>query len=145
MRLHGLLLEERVIDLRALDPTKAEQRQRLRRDAEDVLEQDDAGRLVRHARVDLREGARSSPPSLYAASGARARPRRAPAASEDLDSSRRRTPASRAARGGRAFCGAARSVPSARRGATTTAAFVLDGRQNAAFPASLRHKMVVKH
>ena len=73
VRLHGLLLEERVIDLRALDPTKAEQRQRLRRDAEDVLEQDDAGRLVRHARVDLRGCTLSSPPSLYAVSEARAR------------------------------------------------------------------------
>ena len=56
MRLHGLLLEERVVDLGALDPAEAEERQRLRRDAEDVLEQDDAGRLVGHARVDLREG-----------------------------------------------------------------------------------------
>ena len=73
MRLEVLLREERVVDLGALDPAEAEQRQRLRRDAEDVLEQDDAGRLVRHARVDLRGGARSSPPSLYAASGARAR------------------------------------------------------------------------
>ena len=60
MRLHGLLLEERIVDLGALDPAEAEQRQRLRRDAEDVLEQDDAGRLVRDARVDLRGGARSS-------------------------------------------------------------------------------------
>ena len=54
VRLEGLLREERVVDLRALDPAEAEQRQRLRRDAEDVLEQDDAGRLVRHAGVDLR-------------------------------------------------------------------------------------------
>ena len=56
MRLEGLLREERVVDLGALDPAEAEQRQRLRRDAEDVLEEDDAGRLVRHAGVDLREG-----------------------------------------------------------------------------------------
>ena len=56
MRLQGLLREERVVDLRALDPAEAEERQRLRRDAEDVLEEDDAGRLVRHAGVDLREG-----------------------------------------------------------------------------------------
>ena len=62
MGLQGLILEERVVNLRALDPAEAEERQRLRRDTEDVLEQDDAGRLVRHARVDLREGARSSPP-----------------------------------------------------------------------------------
>ena len=55
MRLEGLLREERVVDLGALDPAEAEQRQRLRRDAEDVLEEDDAGRLVRHAGVDLRE------------------------------------------------------------------------------------------
>ena len=136
MRLHGLLLEERVIDLRALDPTKAEQRQRLRRDAEDVLEEDDAGSLVRHARVDLREGARSSPPSLYAASGARARRGGVGRLQVRMLTARRRMPASRAARGGRAFCGAARSVPSARRGATTTAAFVLDGRQTAAFFAA---------
>ena len=54
VRLHGLLLEERIADLRALDPAEAEQRSALRRDAEDVLEQDDAGGLVRHARVDLR-------------------------------------------------------------------------------------------
>jgi len=73
VRLQGLLREERVVDLRALDPAEAEERQRLRRDAEDVLEQDDAGRLVRYAGVDLREGARSLPPSLYAASGACAR------------------------------------------------------------------------
>ncbi|CAH0369301.1 unnamed protein product, partial [Pelagomonas calceolata] len=52
VRLEGLLREERVVDLGALDPAEAEERQRLRRDAEDVLEQDDAGRLVRHARVD---------------------------------------------------------------------------------------------
>ena len=55
MRLQGLILEERVVDLGALDPAEAEQRQRLRCDAEDVLEEDDAGRLVRDARVDLRE------------------------------------------------------------------------------------------
>ena len=55
VRLQGLILEERVVDLGALDPAEAEQRQRLRRDAEDVLEEDDAGRLVRHAGVDLRE------------------------------------------------------------------------------------------
>ena len=63
MGLQGLILEERVVDLGALDPAEAEQRQRLRRDAEDVLEQDDAGRLVRHAGVDLRGGARPSRPS----------------------------------------------------------------------------------
>ena len=55
VRLEGLILEERVVDRGALDPAEAEERQRLRRDAEDVLEQDDAGRLVRDARVDLRE------------------------------------------------------------------------------------------
>ena len=55
MGLQGLILEERVVNLRALDPAEAEERQRLRRDAEDVLEEDDAGRLVRDARVDLRE------------------------------------------------------------------------------------------
>ena len=54
MRLEVLLREERVVDLGALDPAEAEQRQRLRCDAEDVLEEDDAGRLVRYARVDLR-------------------------------------------------------------------------------------------
>jgi len=52
--LQGIILEERVVDRGALDPAEAEERQRLRRDAEDVLEQDDAGRLVRHAGVDLR-------------------------------------------------------------------------------------------
>ena len=55
MGLQGIILEERVVDRGALDPAEAEERQRLRRDAEDVLEQDDAGRLVRDARVDLRE------------------------------------------------------------------------------------------
>ena len=55
MGLQGLILEERVVDLGALDPAEAEERQRLRRDAEDVPEEDDAGRLVRDARVDLRE------------------------------------------------------------------------------------------
>ena len=55
MGLQGLILEERVVDRGALDPAEAEERQRLRRDAEDVLEEDDAGRLVRDARVDLRE------------------------------------------------------------------------------------------
>ena len=55
MGLQGLIFEERVVDRGALDPAEAEERQRLRRDAEDVLEEDDAGRLVRDARVDLRE------------------------------------------------------------------------------------------
>ena len=54
MGLQGLILEERVVDLGALDPAEAEQRQRLRRDAEDVLEEDDTGSLVGHAGVDLR-------------------------------------------------------------------------------------------
>ena len=103
MRLEVLLREERVVDLGALDPAEAEERQRLRRDAEDVLEQDDAGRLVRHAGVDLRGGARPSRPSWpRARHGGRRKV-------TIFDSARRRAPAARAPRAGRET-GAARSV-----------------------------------
>jgi len=74
--LQGLIFEERVVDLGALDPAEAEQRQRLRRDAEDVLEEDDAGRLVGHARVDLRWKSPTSDARRARARASRLFPRR---------------------------------------------------------------------
>ena len=93
-----------------------------------IVESSRVSRPARHARCATARRRESQSAS---------RASRRPAESEDLDSARRRTPASRAPCGGRNFRGAASSVPSTRRRRPRAHATVLDGRQNAARAATL--------